>query len=236
MWRWYTAEDRRQAAAVGALLFAASAVILCLGPVIAGLLITRLMRSESTAGLTNWPTVIIQLVRQPGIPAQAFGVEQLSPVLFWSLSFVLLLSLGLACAHLMKHGFQVLGPTGTGFAGRNDVSRELSVSACRQRAAVTRPDLTRRQIRRSAPSAVGIPLHQAAVSRSDLWLPLENATGVIAPQQSGKSLMDLIHKALAAPGGLIVTSTKLDLFLYTALARERADSPVQVLDLTGAVA
>ena len=47
--------------------------------------------------------------------------------------------------------------------------------------------------------------------------------------------MDLLHKVLAAPGGLLVTSTKLDLFLLTARARERSGSPVQVLDLTGAV-
>ncbi|MBA8792858.1 type IV secretory pathway TraG/TraD family ATPase VirD4 [Friedmanniella endophytica] len=58
---------------------------------------------------------------------------------------------------------------------------------------------------------------------------------MIAPQQSGKTLMDLLHKVLAAPGGLIVTSTKLDLFLLTARARERGGSSVRVLDPTGAV-
>ena len=58
---------------------------------------------------------------------------------------------------------------------------------------------------------------------------------MIAPQQSGKTLMDLLHKVTDAPGGLLVTSTKLDLFLLTARYRERCGSPVQVLDLTGAV-
>ena len=47
--------------------------------------------------------------------------------------------------------------------------------------------------------------------------------------------MDLLHKVIDAPGGLLVTSTKLDLFLLTARCRERCGSPVQVLDLTGAV-
>ena len=89
----------------------------------------------------------------------------------------------------------------------------------------------------TAPAQVGIPLHEVApVTRTALWLPLENATGVIAPQQSGKTLMDLIHKVIHAPGGLLVTSTKLDLFLLTATARERAGSTVHVLDLTGAAA
>ena len=110
------------------------------------------------------------------------------------------------------------------------------MSACRKRAKVTRPDLSSKARNAAAAAQLGIPLHQAPVSRAQLWLPLENATGVIAPQQSGKTLMDLLHKVIAAPGGLITTSTKLDLFLLTARARERGGSDVHVLDLTGAAA
>ena len=131
--------------------------------------------------------------------------------------------------------YRMVGPTGAGFASRADIARDLSLSVCRKRAKITRPDLDRRELGRARPAQVGIPLHQAPVSRTDLWLPLENATGVIAPQQSGKTLMDLLHKVIDAPGGLITTSTKLDLFLLTARARERSGSDVQVLDLTGAV-
>lgn len=236
MWRWYTAEDRRQAAAVTALLVAVTGLVLGLGLVLTGLIVTSLGRGDAAVGLREWPAILVRLGRQPAAPGEAFGAGgRLSPVVYWAVAVLVSLLLGWACSHLLRHGFRVLAPTGTGFASRRDVAEELSATACRRRAAVTRPDLTRRQTRWAPLTQVGIPLHQAAVSRTNLWLPLENATGVIAPQQSGKTLMDLIHKVLAAPGGLIVTSTKLDLYLHTALARHRAGSPVQVLDLTGAV-
>lgn len=237
MWRWYTADDRRQVAAVTALLVTVSGVVLGLGLVLTGLLLTSLLsRDEAPVGLGDWPTVLVRLGRHPAAPGEAFGAERLSPIGYWIVAVLVSLLLGWACSHLMRHGFRVLAPTGTGFASRRDIADELSGTVCRRRAAVTRPDLTRRQTRRVPLVQVGIPLHRAAVTRTELWLPLENATGVIAPQQSGKTLMDLIHKVLAAPGGLIVTSTKLDLYLHTALARHHAGSPVQVLDLTGAVA
>ena len=153
---------------------------------------------------------------------------------FWVMSILIMMATAVACGWFGRVAYRMVAPTGTGFARRTDLARELSTAICRKRAAVTRPDLSRYRRRRVPPRRIGIPLHQAPVTRTDLWLPLENATGVIAPQQSGKTLMDLIHKVIDAPGGLIVTSTKLDLFLLTAHARDRAGSDVEVLDLTGA--
>lgn len=130
-----------------------------------------------------------------------------------------------------------LAPTGEGFVTRTEARKDVSEQAARAKAAVTRPTMTRQQ-RRTAPAAeVGIPLHQAPWG-SLCWLALENATGVIAPQQSGKSLTDLLHKTLAAPGPLVQTSTKLDLFRLTARYRERkfGEGTVAVLDLTGTAA
>lgn len=79
-----------------------------------------------------------------------------------------------------------------------------------------------------------MPFHQEPWG-SLCWLALENPTGVIAPTQSGKTLTDLIHKTLRAPGALLATSTRLDLFRLTAMHRERAhgEGSVAVLDLTG---
>jgi type IV secretion system protein VirD4 len=237
MWRWYTAEDRRHAAAVMLLLCVAGVAVLALSPVVAGLLM--IMISTGRPGLADnprhWPTIVADLWLQPANPAAAFGAAAPQPLAFW---LVALLSMGVAAmtyGWFMVTAYRAMAPTGAGFASRIDVTRDLSVSVCRRRAKITRPDLTRRQLRRARPADVAIPLHQAPVSRSPLWLPLENATGVIAPQQSGKTLMDLLHKVIDAPGGLIVTSTKLDLFLLTARTRERAGSVVGVLDLTGAV-
>lgn len=236
MWRWYTAEDRRQAAAVLLLIATLGAAVIASLPVLAGLLlITASGGSTRALEAARWPHVAVELWANPDAPGAAFGVARLSPGVFWPVAVLLLAAGGVAYGWFAVTGWRVLGPTGIGFASRSDVAAELSLRICRGRAKITRPDLERRGRATASPAQVAIPLHVSPVSRTRLWLPLENATGVIAPQQSGKTLMDLIHKALAAPGGLIVTSTKLDLFLLTARARERGGSPVQVLDLTGAV-
>ena len=145
-------------------------------------------------------------------------------LVFWLATFVIMGLLGVGYVWVARVAYRLIGPTGTGFAGRADIARELSLPACRKRAKITRPDLDPKARRTAKAAQVAIPLHQAPVSRTQLWLPLENATGVIAPQQSGKTLMDLLHKVIDAPGGLLTTSTKLDLFLLTARTRERAGS------------
>ena len=179
MWRWYTAEDRRQAAATGALLLVLGVTAMVLAPVIAGLTIVTLTAGDAadTVGLSNWPMITIGLWRHPGEPATAFGVDHLSPVMFWTVALAMMIITGAAWWVFATHVYQLLAPTGTGFASRHDIAHELSGVACRRRAAVTRPDLTRRQLRQAPLPQVGIPLHQAAVSRTPLWLPLENATG-----------------------------------------------------------
>lgn len=236
MWRWYTAEDRRHAAAVILLLLVVGLTVLAVCPVVAGLIVITI--SNGTTGVAGspaqWPLIIADLWRQPGEPAAAFGVAHLPPAIFWVVAALIAGIASVAYGWFLVTAYRWMAPTGAGFASRVDVARDLSLSVCRKRAKITRPDLDRRQVRTARPAQVGIPLHQAPVSRADLWLPLENATGVIAPQQSGKTLMDLLPKVIDAPAGLIVTSTKLDLFLLTARARERSSSVVEILDLTGA--
>jgi len=236
MWRWYTAEDRRQAAAVLLLIATLGAAVIPFLPVLTGLLLIT-ASGGSAGGLEQgrWPHMVADLWTNPGVPAQAFGVDRLSPGAFWTAAILILAIGAVAYGWVAKIAWRALGPTGSGFASRSNVAAELSLRTCRRRAKITRPDLDRRGRATGSSAQVAVPLHVAPVSQTRLWLPLENATGVIAPQQSGKTLMDLLHKVLAAPGGLIVTSTKLDLFLLTARARERGGSPVQVLDLTGAV-
>lgn len=237
MWRWYTAEDRRQAAALVLLLVVCGACVVASGPVIVGtaLLASRKPTLQPNPDLTAWPSVAWRLLAAPSDPGAAFGQPGALGIGFWLLAVLTVLALAGAYGWFGVHAYRLMAPLGSGFAGRADLARDLSVAACRRRAAVTRPDLSRRDRRHVGADRVGIPLHQAPVSGTRLWLPLENATGVIAPQQSGKTLMDLLHKVMDAAGGLIVTSTKPELFLLTARARERASSPVQVLDLTGAV-
>jgi hypothetical protein len=236
MWRWYTAEDRRQAAAVAALALAGVVAVEALVLVVAGPVAAALAGDglEPPGRPAQWPRIVATLLADPRTPADAFPSTGFPTWLYWTVAVTVGLGGLVAGGWLAVTFYRLAAPTGTGFASRTDVARELSPAACRTRAAVTRPDLDRRARRRAPLGQVGIPLHQAPVSRDALWLPLENATGVIAPQQSGKTLTDLIHKVLAAPAGLLTTSTKLDLFLHTASARERGASLVWLLDLTGA--
>jgi type IV secretory pathway TraG/TraD family ATPase VirD4 len=232
MWRWYTTEDRRQAAALTVLLILFGLMIIAFAPLIVGLAVTAL-GSGRTVSTRDWLARITSIWQSPAHPERAFPI-MIGAGGFWFVTLVVIIVLVGAYMWFAVMAYRLIAPTGSGFASRADLGRDLSASTCRRRARTTRPDLDRKVRLVAPPSQVGIPLHRAAVGRQALWLPLENATGVIAPQQSGKTLMDLLHKVIAAPGGLIVTSTKLDLFLLTAKARERGGSPVQVLDLTGA--
>lgn len=232
MWHWYTASDRRQAAADVLLLIMVGLFTIAMTPLIIGFSITSLLGNRDTVAGKQWLIVAVELWRHPGDASQLLNVG-LAPGFVWTLTALLIMILVAVYGWFAIMAYRYLAPTGTGFANRADLARELSISTCRRRARTTRPDLDRRRRRLAGATQVGIPLHRSAIGHDELWLPLENATGVIAPQQSGKTLMDLIHKVIAAPGGLIVTSTKLDLFLFTAKSRERSGSTVQVLDLTG---
>jgi type IV secretory pathway TraG/TraD family ATPase VirD4 len=129
---------------------------------------------------------------------------------------------------------QNLSPTLPGHATGKEIRAELSEQRARATAVWTRPGLTEAQ-RKACPVAdVAVPLH-ADEHRRPLWLPLENPSGVIAPTQSGKSRRDLIHKILAAPGGMLVSTTKSELFLWTAMTAHRRGVPVLLFDVTGSV-
>jgi type IV secretory pathway TraG/TraD family ATPase VirD4 len=81
-----------------------------------------------------------------------------------------------------------------------------------------------------------VPLHQGP-NRQTLVTSLETPTGTIAPTRSGKSRTDLVHKVLAAPGALFVSTTKDDLAEWAMLARTRRPNsgPVLLIDATNTV-
>jgi len=130
--------------------------------------------------------------------------------------------------------FVLFAPNTAGHATRAQIKAELSEDRARETAAWTRPSMSKRERARCPVREVAVPLH-ADEHRRPLWLPLENPTGVIAPTQSGKSRRDLTHKILAAPGGMLVSTTKPELFLWTAMGRVRRGVPVLLFDVTGAV-
>ncbi|MBC3189533.1 TraM recognition domain-containing protein [Pseudonocardia sp. C8] len=127
-------------------------------------------------------------------------------------------------------------PAPAGHATRDRIQRELSLAAARRGASRTRPGLSEPE-RRSAPGGeLGIPFYR--YRGAELFAPFSNLTGTMAPTQSGKSRMDLVHKVIDAPGALLCSTTKLDLVEFAALARSRRSlaGPVVVFDATGRLA
>jgi len=149
-----------------------------------------------------------------------------------ALSVVFTAALLTAAAGVVLYAYR-RGGRPSGFAVRADLTPVLSRRAARVAAGTARPGLTRAERRRAAPGQLGVPLGRHRRSRLPLWAPFTDCHGVIAPTQSGKTLRVLTHQLRAAPGFALVTSTKPDLLLLTALERQRTGHRVWVLD-TGA--
>lgn len=124
-------------------------------------------------------------------------------------------------------------PAPAGHATRAQLQRELSLEAVRRSAERTRPGLSSAERRSAVGTEVGIPFYR--YRDTALYASFSNLTGTLAPTQSGKSRMDLVHKVLGAPGALLCSTTKLDLVEFAALARSRRATagPVVVYDATG---
>ncbi|PWJ23273.1 type IV secretion system protein VirD4 [Branchiibius hedensis] len=67
----------------------------------------------------------------------------------------------------------------------------------------------------------------------ELWQPWDRTAGVIGPQGSGKTLDVLIPALLGAPGGALVTLTKVEDLLLSLTERQRDGRPCAVLDPFG---
>ena len=84
------------------------------------------------------------------------------------------------------------------------------------------------------PTDVGWKIGTAHEPRGgELWQPWDRTAGVIGPQGSGKTLDLLVPALLDAPGGALVTLTKLDDLLLSLTARQRDGRPCVVLDPFG---
>jgi len=187
--------------------------------------------------LRDWPATIAAVVHDPGpsAPPRLRALHRNS-VLCWTLTVLLTLSTGLAVAVAARWIWRRHGPGKRGHASASEIHKHLSEHAARRAAAWTRPGLTARERRRAPVDQVAVPAHRGP-DRRPLYTTLENPTGTIAPTRSGKSRTDLVHKALAAPGVLLCSTTKPDLFEFAALARARRPNggSVLVADATGNV-
>lgn len=189
----------------------------------------------------RWVAGTIGALADPAHPAADLGPPWSSTVadaagLYWTITVVVALAVTGVVTAIAWPVVRRCGPSRPGHATRADIRRELSPAAARRAAAWTRPSLTAKHRRTIAVNEVAVPCHRGPQGQP-MCTTLENPTGVIAPTRSGKSRTDLVHKALAAPGAMLCSSTKPDLFEFTALARTRAHDagPVLVADATGAV-
>jgi len=211
----FTAEDKRLYTAVGVAAAVAALVVGCVW--VAVDLVSLAHGGPATVGVRHLLPTAAQ--HQIAVTAVAF-------VVFAVVGFPLTLG-GIWAA-------KRFAPNAAGHATRAEIKAELSEARARETAVWTRPGMSEKDRRHCPVTEVAVPLH-ADEHQRPLWLPLENPTGVIAPTQSGKSRRDLTHKILASPGGMLVSTTKPELFLWTAMGRVRRGVPVLLFDVTGAV-
>ncbi len=166
--------------------------------------------------------------------ADLVPTAQTHPVAVSALGTIALLLVAVPLVLGAAWAVKCFSPIVPGHATRTEIRAELSETRARATAVWTRPGLTAAERKTCPITEVAVPLH-ADERRRPLWLPLENPSGVIAPTQSGKSRRDLIYKILAAPGGMLVSTTKPELFLWTAMTAHRRGVPVLLFDVTGSV-
>jgi len=195
----------------------------------------------SVPDVGTWPAGVFGVVAHPDRPGTGLG-EPWAGVLvgqtgwYWTITAVLLAAVTAVVLLVTVAAWRRFGPSQAGHASREDIREELSLAAARRTAEWTRPGLSRAQARRAPLEEVAAPLHLSP-QRQPMCTPLENPTGTLAPTQSGKSRRDLVHKAIAAPGALLCSTTKPDLLEFSGLLRAARPEagPVKVADMTGAV-
>ncbi len=122
----------------------------------------------------------------------------------------------------------------SGMASATDIARVGSAGAMRRKTRVVRPSYARQvgRLRRSVARTVqvAVPLARAGVLR--VWASIEDVILVFGAPRSGKSVW-LIGRIIDAPGAVLVTSTRLDLYQATRGLRARKRGPVWVFNAAG---
>lgn len=117
-----------------------------------------------------------------------------------------------------------------GTASAREVHGKLSVTAARRRAKVTRPSLNG-ETRRLPAAGAGVVIGRAGRPRRTVMGTAEDFYLIFAPPRSGKT--GLMSGMIAdAPGAVLATSTRTDVYAHTALTRARK-GPVYVLNPGG---
>jgi hypothetical protein len=178
------------------------------------------------------PQIVARVFTHPSHPYRAFAPGTVglaaSPGAYWTI-FGLLTLILMALTLWVAVRFGRWGSkTHAGFASSATVRRVASARAVAAKRAQTRPDLAGQ--RHQAAHQFGYPLGRAitsgAVAMRGSW---ESSLVTLGPPGSGKTLRLLVPILKDHPGPAVVTSTKVDIFEATAVARA-AIGPVAVLD------
>jgi type IV secretory pathway TraG/TraD family ATPase VirD4 len=114
-----------------------------------------------------------------------------------------------------------------GMATGRDLRRSMSAGQVRRTARITRPGLERPG--RGAAREYGIALVRQGQAGRWLYASLRDVILLVAPPQTGKTAL-LGNTVIDAPGALVATSTKPDIFEHTAAVRS---GPMVVLNPEG---
>ncbi|KAB2388823.1 TraM recognition domain-containing protein [Actinomadura montaniterrae] len=106
-----------------------------------------------------------------------------------------------------------------GFASGWEVRRLLSTRTVLGKAAKVRPSTANRPANTVRPEEVGFYIGRDIRSRRKLYMSLEDVMIVVAAPRQGKDLHFVTPLTIDAPGPCIVTSTRRDTFLNTAMVR-----------------
>ncbi|MFI6029439.1 type IV secretory system conjugative DNA transfer family protein [Amycolatopsis magusensis] len=233
----------RDLALLGLLVAALAVPVVLAAVLMLGAAITTALAGGpwSVPGFGSWLSGTLAIFADPARPAGGLGEPWSSALAglaawYWTITALLLVCGAAAITAVAVPLWRRFGPVQAGHASRADIRAELSLAAARTTAEWTRPGLLPGHIRQAPLEEVAAPLHLSP-QRRPMCTPLENPTGTLAPTQSGKSRKDLVHKAIAAPGALLCSTTKPDLLEFAALARTRRfqAGPVLVYDATGTV-
>lgn len=180
---------------------------------------------QPTAG----PASGLGVLFNPGNPAAALDADDLSPVVYWIVTTLLLATLvaGASWVWMLLRRHNRKAETDphhlAGIATAHEVKTTASAKALLRRAGTLRPSLTT-----PTPADVGYLL--GASRGTGVWASVEDSILLIGPPRSGKTLHVVVNAILDAPGAVVTTSTRPENLTATLRARRRAGGPVAVFD------
>ncbi|GAB3856453.1 type IV secretory system conjugative DNA transfer family protein [Dactylosporangium cerinum] len=181
--------------------------------------------------------ILLKFLRDPSHPALAWPEAARSafgPT--WLFLFILVIFLA-GAAYLATHAVRLaenirrrrgIRLLRLGFASPYEVSRLLGSKAVLRKAKTIRPSLNGRV----RPADVGFRLGHDHRSRQDLYASVEESFVIVGPPRQGKDALFCVPFTIDAPGPVIVTSSRIDVFLNTYAMRAEKGT-VHVFDPNG---